>query len=267
MRFLSSVAVLAMSAASALAAAIPLSSGTGGSYTQSFDGLVTSSSVTYAADPTTASTGGIPGWFFARTGTGTTIVADAGSGTAGGLYSYGTGTTSDRAVGSIGSGNAAAGSFAYGAYFVNNTGSTIESVKVGVTLEQWRKGGGTTAQVLPFSYRIGGAGFTTPTSSGVPSGWTAVTALDLSSPINTSSGTALDGNAAANRVVVAEVTLPSVSLANGGVLWVRWEDPDHSGTDHGTAIDNFSLTYVVPEPASLGLLGLASLVGLRRRSR
>src|SRR4051794_13050808 len=45
----------------------------GVAYTQSFDTLPASGSATWANDST------IPGWFHARTGTGTTIVANDGS--------------------------------------------------------------------------------------------------------------------------------------------------------------------------------------------
>src|SRR5262245_2907747 len=70
-------------------------------FTHNFDTLPASGSATWTNDST------IPGWYHARTGTGTTIVANNGSSNAGNLYSYGTGTASDRALGSVGSGNAA----------------------------------------------------------------------------------------------------------------------------------------------------------------
>jgi uncharacterized protein len=72
-------------------------------YTQNFDTLPASGSATWTNNSTS------PGWFQARTGTGTTIVANDGSSLAGNLYSYGTGTATDRAFGSSGSGNAAIG--------------------------------------------------------------------------------------------------------------------------------------------------------------
>ena len=90
--------------------------------TQSFDTLPASGSATWANNST------IPGWYHARTGTGTTIVANDGAGNGGNLYSYGTGTATDRALGSLGSGNAVAVSFVYGVRLKNNTGTTITSV-------------------------------------------------------------------------------------------------------------------------------------------
>src|SRR5688572_25248947 len=76
---------------------------TSGTYTQTFNTLNTSGSPVWTDNTTLAN------WYAQRTGTGTTIVADAGTNTGGNLYSYGTGTTTERALGSIGSGNAAAG--------------------------------------------------------------------------------------------------------------------------------------------------------------
>jgi len=61
-------------------------------YTQNFDALPVSGSATWSNNST------IPGWFHARTGTGTTIVANNGANNAGNLYSYGTGTNAERAL-------------------------------------------------------------------------------------------------------------------------------------------------------------------------
>ncbi len=104
-------------------------------YTQSFDTLPASGSATWTNNST------IPGWFHARTGTGTTIVANNGSSNAGNLYSYGTGTATDRALGSLGSGNAAIGNMFWGVRLQNNTGATITSLDVSYTGEQWRNAG------------------------------------------------------------------------------------------------------------------------------
>src|SRR2546428_10757168 len=79
-----------------------------GSNTQNFNTLITTGSAAWVDNST------IPNWYSQRTGTGTTIVADAGTSVTGNLFSYGTGTNTDRAIGTIGSGNATAGSFAHG---------------------------------------------------------------------------------------------------------------------------------------------------------
>jgi hypothetical protein len=161
-------------------------------YTQSFDTLPASGSATWTNDST------IPGWFHARTGTGTTIVANDGSSNAGNLYSYGTGTATDRALGSIGSGNAAIGNLFWGVRLQNNTGSTITALDIAYTGEQWRNSAAA-AQTVAFSYLVG-----SPTVTGslaeFQSAGVAIPALDLTSPVIGGTAGALNGDLAANRV-------------------------------------------------------------------
>ena len=95
------LAVLVTGAISPDAQAALLITLTESAYTQSFDTLPASGSATWTNDST------LSGWYHARTGAGTTIVADNGANTAGNLYSYGTGTNPERALGSVGSGTAA----------------------------------------------------------------------------------------------------------------------------------------------------------------
>lgn len=212
---------------------------TSGSHTQNFNGLATSGTSNTWTDNST-----IANWYSQRTGTGTTYAADAGSSTAGGLYSYGASSNSDRALGTIGSVNSAVGNFAHGVLLRNTSGTTITDIKVTYTLEQWRKSGVTTAQDITFYYQTS----QTEISSLTPSnntGWTQVSGLTLSSPVNTATGAALDGNLSANRVTATNVSIPSLSLANNDYIMLKWEDPDHSGTDHGLAIDDVTITWTV----------------------
>lgn len=202
-------------------------------YSDSFDTLPASGSATWTNNST------IPGWFHARTGTGTTIVANDGSSNAGNLYSYGTGTATDRALGSLGSSNTAAGSFFWGVRLQNNTGSTITSLTVSFTGEQWRNSAAA-AQTIAFSYLVG-----SPTVTGslaeFQSAGIAVPALDFTSPITGGTAAALDGNLAANRVALS-TTITGLSIPSGTEVMLRWSDPDHSGSDHGLSIDEFSVT-------------------------
>lgn len=106
-RFLHRICLAAVTSAVALSAGLAQAQVSlttlGAPYTQTFDTLPASGSVTWTNNTT------IAGWYHARTGTGTTIVANDGSSNAGNLYSYGTGTATDRALGSIGSSNTAIG--------------------------------------------------------------------------------------------------------------------------------------------------------------
>ncbi len=197
--------------------------------TQNFNTLVTSGSATWSDNST------ISGWYHARTGTGTTIVANDGASNAGNLYSYGTSTNTERALGSVGSGNAAVGNLYYGVRLVNNTGATITSLNISYIGEQWRYSGTAAAQTVSFAYQVG-----TGLSSLTTGTWTSVAALDFTSPIISGTTGALDGNAAANRVSITNTL--AIVLTPGQEIMLRWYDPDHSGSDHGLAIDDFSVT-------------------------
>jgi hypothetical protein len=189
-------------------------------YTQNFNTLLASGSATWTNNST------IPGWFHARTGTGTTIVANDGSSNAGNLYSYGTGTATDRAFGSNGSGNAAIGNMFWGVRLQNNTGATITSLDVSYTGEQWRNSAAA-AQTVTFSYLIG-----SPTVTGslaeFQSAGVAVASLDFTSPITGGAAGARDGNVAANRVT-RTFSITGLSIPNGTEIMLRWSDPDHTG--------------------------------------
>lgn len=205
-------------------------------YTQSFDTLPASGSATWVNNST------VPGWFHARTGSGTTIVADTGASNAGNLYSYGASGGSDRALGSIGSGNAAVGSLFWGVRLQNATGATITALDVAYTGEQWRNGGATgsaATQTIAFSYLVG-----VPTVTGTLAEFqqpgVAVPSLDFTGPVTAGSAAALDGNLAANRTAKS-FTITGISLPPGGEIMLRWSDPDHTGSDHGLAIDDVSV--------------------------
>lgn len=223
-------------------------------YTQNFDTLIASGSTTWTNNSN------IPGWFHARTGTGTTIVANNGSSNAGNLYSYGTGTDAERSIGSLGSGNAAIGNLFWGVRLQNNSGATIGSLAVTYTGEQWRNSAAA-AQTLAFSYLVG-----SPTVTGslaeFQSAGVAVTNLDFTTPITGGAAAALDGNLAANRVTVS-FTITGLNIPNGTEVMLRWADPDHTGADHGIAIDDFSVTPAAGTAAAAVISGRVMTSGGR----
>ncbi|WP_305852048.1 ExeM/NucH family extracellular endonuclease [Tolypothrix sp. PCC 7910] len=198
------------------------------SYSQDFNTLISSGSATWVDNS-------INGWYTARTGTGTSIAADTGTSTAGNLYSYGSTGSSDRALGSIGSGNTAAGSFFWGARFFNDTGSTVNTLYINYFGEQWRSGGTTSgAQTVDFQYQIGATGINSGT-------WANADSLDFTSLVNNSAAGALNGNDSSNRKLISG-TITGLSLNPGQEIWLRWSDPDHSGTDHGLAVDDVKIS-------------------------
>lgn len=209
-----------------------------GSYSQDFNSLITTSTATWADNST------IVGWYAKRSGTGTGIAANDGSSNSGNLYSYGTGTSTERALGTVGSGGATAGNFAIGAAFHNTSGSAVGNFSVTYTLEEWRIGGNPapTPQVVTFWYKTSSTAITDLTPN-VSTGWTAVTALDGSSPVNTATAAPLDGNASPNFVTLTNIAIPGLTLADGEYLMLKWDDPNQSGNDHGLAIDNVTVSW------------------------
>lgn len=214
--------------------------------TENFDTLINTGSTTWTNNSN------IPGWFHARTGTGTTIVANNGSSNAGNLYSYGTGTDAERALGSLGSGNAAIGNLFWGVRLQNNSGATITSLEISYAGEQWRNSAAA-AQTIAFSYLVGSPTVTGSLAEFQAAG-VAVTNLDFTSPITGGAASALDGNLAANRVVVS-FTISGLSVPNGTEIMLRWADPDHTGADHGLSIDDFSVTPRATTAASATISG------------
>jgi hypothetical protein len=216
---------------------------TSGNYTQDFNTLANTGTPAWVDNSTIAN------WYSQRTGTGTTYASNTGTTTAGNLYSFGAvAPSTERALGSIGSGNAAAGSFAHGLLLRNTSGTTITNLSVAYTGEQWRREN-VAAQTITFWYRISSSPITalTPNNN---TGWTSVTVLNYSSPQNLAAVGALDGNLAANRVVVPSTAIPSLSLASGDYIMLKWEDPDHTGSDHGLAIDDLNVSWTVPAGCS-----------------
>jgi uncharacterized protein len=213
-------------------AAITLSS----PYSQSFDTLANTGSPTWANDVT------IPGWYSSRTA----YTAGTGSSNTGALYSFGAASGSDRALGAVSSDST--GTVLYGVQFTNNTTNIITGLNIGYTGEQWRNSGTNTAQTVDFQYQIGASSLTSGT-------WTDFNALDFTSPVFSTAAAALNGNLAANQTVLSN-TLSGLSVNPNQQIWLRWSDVDHTGSDHGLAIDNFSISAIsasqpVPEPSDM----------------
>lgn len=207
-----------------------------GSYAQAFDDLPASGSATWTDDTT------LPGWYAQRTGSGTSITASSGSSTTGDLYSYGT-SPADRALGSLGSGNTAAGGFAWGVAFQNATSTTVTLNSLEFTGEQWRYISSVAAQTVTFSYKIG-TSVVSDLDPASDTGWTGISALDFTSLVATGTTGARDGNAAANRVQLS--ALLNLQLLPGEWITFRWRDVDHDGSDHGLAIDDFRIDWSLP---------------------
>jgi hypothetical protein len=214
-----------------------------GNYSQNFDTLPASGSATWADDST------LPGWYSQRTGSGTTIEAGTGSSTSGNLYAYGSASSTERALGSLGSENATTGSFAHGVQLQNTSGEGATINSLAYTGEQWRKSGVIDPQVVTLWYKINSSPITSLDSEASNTGWTAIPLGDFSSPVNTTGAGALDGNNPANQTAIS--INPNIFVPAGNYLMIRWKDPDHTGVDHGLAIDDVSLAWITSPVISL----------------
>lgn len=189
---------------------------TGTAYTQAFNLLANSGTNNTWNDNST-----IAGWYSNRI----VYIGDDGSNNTGGLHSYGTTSSNERALGALSSGSA---NPVFGVRLVNNTGGTVPSFSVSYQGEQWRQTAN--AQILAFEYQVGATSLTTGT-------WTPVTALDFTAPKTGTAG-ALDGNAAGN--FTAKNATITVNVTNGQEIWFRWTKT--SSTSPGLAVDDFSVT-------------------------
>ena len=234
---------------------------TGSAYTQTFDTLGSSTSA-WTNDSTLAAWSLFDGTGAAET---SVLVGDGATGT-GSFYNFGTASAADRALGAIASGGTYFGSPPVGGVagwmavaVANNTGASQSSFVLRYDGEQWRNGGAGTPQKLAVDYGYGS------TFGSVSAWFPAGAAFEFTAPQTAATATALDGNAAANRVAAIGGTVtPSVSWSPGTTLWIRWADANDAGNDHGLAIDNvsFSLptTTVVP-PSAPTITGLTPADG------
>ncbi len=192
-------------------------------YTENFDTLAQSGNS--STTPTA--------WTRAETGTAanTTYIAGTGSSTTGDSYSFGSvAAPTDRALGGLRTGSLVP---TIGAFYKNNTGSTVNALQISYTGEEWRLGNAGRTDRLDFQYSTDATSLTTGT-------WTDVDPLDFTTPDTASTGPK-DGNSAGDRTAITS-TITGISIASGATFWIRWTDFDATGSDDGLAVDDFSLT-------------------------
>ena len=193
-------------------------------YTQNFDTLA--SAGTSSVLPA--------GWEFVESGTNanTIYTAGTGSGNTGDTYSFGPAASAERALGGLQSGSLIP---IVGGFFSNDTGSTITSLEISYTGEQWRLGAIATGRIdrLDFQYSLNATSLST-------GAWVDVDALDFVAPTTAGAVGALDGQAAANRAAVSGL-ITGISIPPGATFRIRWTDFNASGADDGLAVDDFTL--------------------------
>jgi len=228
-------------------------------YSQSFDTLAASGTTNAWANDST-----LAGWSLFNGATAlTNYRASTGSDNAGAAYSFGASGSQERALGSIASGSVANPTLAVA--FTNNSGLALNSFTLGYDGEQWRNGGNASQAAHKLTVQYGfGSSFAAVTT------WTtAGTGFDFTSPVTAATGGAVVGNTAGLAAGLGGTI--AADWAAGSTLWIRWNDVNDVGNDHGLAIDNMTLsvTAAVPEPGSFAMLlaGLGAVGFVARRRR
>jgi hypothetical protein len=204
---------------------------TSGTYSQDFNTLLNTGTTNNLA---------INGWLMTESGGGARdneqYAADNGGSNTGDSYSYGTISSTERALGGLRSGTLIP---IFGAAFTNNSGTTITSLTISYTGEQWRAGVLNRNAADRIDFQIS----TNATSVGdAAATWTDVNDLDFNSPNILAAAGALDGNSPGNRSAIS-FTITGLSIANGATFYIRWTDFDIASSDDGLAIDDFSLSF------------------------
>lgn len=272
-----SLGVIAFYAGTASAQFIDITAG-GLTYTQNFNTLTTSTAVSEFINGTADGVGSAGEGIYAFVGgTSTTrttlgnnanvndtpIAGGDGTSNTGGLYSFGAGTSTERALGTLLSG--ATNTQFIGFRFQNLTGADITGFTVSYTGEQYRRGTASRTDRLDFQYSA------TATTVNDASGFTDADALDFVSAAGAGTGPVI-----LTSVIGPQTVTLAAPVANGGSLFLRFNDFNASGGDDGLAVDDFSFTAIagptsvtVPEASTFALfapvLGVLGVIVARRR--
>ena len=227
--------------------------------TENFDGLASLGTTASGTSATWTDNVTVPGWYAARGGGNGApgsynsfgIRIDNGGANSGLLYSHGTNGSSDRALGSIGSGTSGTNALAF--VVTNNTGLSIDSFTISFTGEQWRRGN-TAADRLEFDY-LSVPSFTSLSTTRADPLFTKVSALNYNTTNLGAAAGANNGNDSANRTtgITANVTL-ATPVPAGATLILRWTDINDPVNDDGLAIDDFSFSYTTTAPLAFNSL-------------
>lgn len=237
---------------------------TGATLSETFDGLPTASVSSFLTGTKATVTGTVFDAVDSDGSGSSTLTADNGSSNAGGIHSYGTGTATDRALGSLGSGSVVP---AYGVEIQNGSTGNITSLTVSFVQENWRPPQ-TTVNTTTASYAVGTSGSANYLTVGTGLTFTAAPTLNLVSGAAVAAQTPTDGNLAANQVAHTLTIVFATPITSGQSFYLRFMDPDEASGDAGFGIDTFVVTGVVvaaPEPTTLAALGGAASLFLRRR--
>ncbi|MEI7576692.1 MAG: PEP-CTERM sorting domain-containing protein [Armatimonadota bacterium] len=217
---------------------------------------------------------------------GGTLVGSTYTGTTnstGGFKNYGISGDADRSLGTLASGTSVTGvtnlSMNMGLSLLNGTTTSTGTVALDYTLKTWRFGAANQADGYTLSYALfkGGSGYSASSLSNDANWKMGATYYQSNGGADTFANTppsatqagadaGVNGNLAANQRAIKarfELSRNGDLYEPGDLLVIRFSDLNNPGNDQGISIDNLQ---VVPEPASMAVLGLG-IFGLARRRR
>ena len=203
-----------------------------GSYTQDFQQLGTADLLNVTGGDLGNVHPALAGWFFKESGpaANTSINISDGADAQGNSYNFGTVAEADRSLGGMQSGTVLP---VFGFWFLNNTAASITSLSISFTGEQWRLGSSGRNDRFDFQYSQNA----TLPDNGL---WLDVDVLDFTAPVSSGVPRALDGNLAANRLMIS-ITIPGLHIPPGTTCFMRWTDFNAAGADDGLSVDDFMI--------------------------
>ena len=185
------------------------------------------------------------------------LIDNGGTSNTGGVYSAGsTNTAVDRSLGALASSGITP---AFGLVLVNTEAHAQDSITITFTGEQWRlaNGTGAVANTLTFAYGFGGGSVTS-------SNFLSNAGMTADSRGNVVSGVATAAPFNVYAATSISFTITGVVWNPGQELFIRWQLPKVAGSGANLAIDDLTIN-AVPAPGAMALLGVAGLLGARRR--
>ena len=162
--------------------------------------------------------------------------ATDGDQTTGGQISFGSPSSTNRALGLLAT--SSTGATAFGVRLINQTAASLDHITVQAIGELWRQSD--KAKALSCYYFIDLTG-----TNAFPTNYTALLpALNVSFPVNAADvgGVAVDGTAAANQLSLSVSDQVITNWPSGAALWLVWQMADAGGKAQGLGLDNFSFS-------------------------
>jgi hypothetical protein len=180
--------------------------------------------------------------------------ATDGDQTTGGVISFGSPNTSNRALGLLATSSTKG--TAFGVRFLNGTANTLTRMNLQFTGEVWRQSN--VPKTLQFYY------FIDPTGNGTfPTTATAfIPVLNVNLPATgPSGGGAVTGTATLNQTNLSVLNQTITNWPPGTALWLVWQMTDSTGKAQGLGIDNLSFSAnVVVAPTLSAIVSSNNLI-------